>query len=337
MLIVHVTNTDPAGSVINFVRAMNAHTPHRTRLIATQMIPQFDFPKDILDQYDGGDEVEALLTNADVIHLHKVMDDFSFEMELQRGIKKIEIANYLPGKKVVYHIHGAPHERNFPEETAQKYVAKGATVLASTPDLEEIYKMFGVNVTYFPNCVPINDVRYLPRATDAPMTGADGVTKKYCIFQSGTHSILKNMHIIRDVMDKLAKELPVFFLHTTPENIQTQDFALRHKRIAHVVFDHLEGYYGLSSLEALSMGKPTIAGLSKYTIDAICKFFELPDANILPWQIARSAEMVEKTIRDLVKDDDLRCAVGHASRKFMEEVWSDANIARRMAHFYESL
>lgn len=336
MLIVHVTNTDPAGSVINFVRAMNAHTPHTARLISTQMIPQFDFPKDILDQYDGGDEVVALLEKADVIHFHKVNEDFSFNLELMRGIRTINLKDFVGGKKLVYHIHGAPFERNQPQETANDYIARGATVLASTPDLEEIYRGFGVNVRYFPNVVPINDVRYMPRATDAPLTASDGETKKYCVFQSGTHSILKNTHVIREVMDKLSKELPVFFLHTSPENIQTQDFALRHKRIAHVVFDHIEGYYGLSSLEALSMGKPTIAGLSDYTISAICNFFGI-DASQIPWLVARSADQIESVIRECITNEVYRRDTGKLSRKFMKEVWSDANVGRKMAEFYESL
>lgn len=336
LLIVHVTNTDPAGAVMNLVRAVNTFTPHRARLITTQMIPAFDFPKDILDQYDGGDELVALLEKADVIHFHKVKDDFSFDLELARGLRTIKLSDFLNGKKVIHHIHGAPHERNFPQETAEAYAATGRLVLAATPDLEEVYRQWYPNVQYFPNCVPIGDVRYLPRATDDPIMGADGTTKKYCVFQSGTHAVLKNMHVIRDVMDKLSKELPVFFLHTTPENIQTQDFALRHKRIAHVVFDHIEGYYGLSSLEAMSMGKPTIAGLSDYTINAICTFFGV-GAEDIPWLVCRNADSIEVMIRNLILDEGMRLSYGKLSRKFMEEVWSDAVIANRLANVYQSL
>lgn len=336
MLIVHVTNTDPAGAVFNTIRAVNHYTPHRARLITTQMIPQFDFPKDILDQYDGGDEVVALLEQADIVHFHKVTEDFSFNLELARGIRTIKVSELAKKAKFVYQLHGAASERNFPKETAEMYTKRNAIVLAATPDLEQTYKDLGVNIRFFPNNVPINDVRYLPRATDDPITASDGVTKKFCVFQSGTNSILKNMHVIRGVMDKLQKELPVFFLHTTPDNIQTQDFALRHKRISHIVFDHIEGYYGLSSLEALSMGKPTIAGLSAYTQDAICKFFDSYISN-LPWVVARNEEEIEKSIRDIILNDELRREIGSKSRKFMEEVWSDAAVARRLADFYQSL
>lgn len=335
MKILHVTNTDPAGSVFNFVRAMNQHTPHEARLITTQSIPMFDFPKDIHDLYDGGDELEALLRDADVIHFHKVTEDFKIEFDLGRGMRQFDMREFIKGKKVVYHIHGAPSERNFPKETAEKFPID-RVILASTPDLEEVYRSYHPNVKYFPNLVPINDVRYIPRATDAMITSSDGTKKMFCVFQSGTNSILKNTHIIRDVMERVSKDLPAFFLHTSPEAIQPQDHALRHKRIAHIVFDHVEGYYGLSSLESLSMGKPTIAGLSDYTIKAICDFFGIT-VEKLPWVIARTEAEVETRIRQILADNFQRTAIGLESRKFMQEVWSDAAVAKRMADFYQSL
>lgn len=337
MNIVHVTNTDPAGAAYNFIRAINEHTEHTARLITTAMIAAFDFPKDILDQFDGGDELIALLEKADVIHFHKVREDFSFDLELARGTRSVNLADFVKGKKIVYHVHGHPHERNFPKDNAEAYAQRKALVLMATPDLEEVYKTYYDRVQYFPNCVPINDVRYMPRATDAPIVAADGVTKKLCVFQSGTHSILKNMHVIREVMDKLSAELPVFFLHTSPENIQTQDFALRHKRISHMVFDHMEGYYGLSSLEALSMGKPTMAGLSDYTIKAICDFFKFESPDALPWIITRTPAQLEEQIRRLAADEGLRRSIGEQSRRFMKEVWSDVAVARRLADLYQSL
>lgn len=336
MRIVHVTNTDPAGAAYNFIRAINEHTDHTARLIATQTIPMFDFPKDIHDLYDSGDEAEALLRDADVIHFHKVNEDFKFEFELESGPRKFDMREYAVGKKVVYHIHGAPSERNFVKDTAAKFKHPSAFVLAATPDLEEMYKPHHPRVKYFPNVIPINDVRYLPRATDAMITGRGRDAKRLCVFQSGTHSILKNMHIIRDVMDRVSKDLPVFFLHTSPESIQTQDSALRHKRIAHIVFDHIEGYYGLSSLEAMSMAKPTIAGLSEYTINAICDFFGVA-SDRLPWVIARNEQEIEREIRSLVIDNFRRADIGFKSRQFMHDIWSDKNVASRLAAFYETL
>jgi hypothetical protein len=337
MNILHVTSTDPAGAAINLANAVNRHTPHKARVMATQRIEEFDFPTDIHWIFDAGDEIEALLEQADVIHLHKVDTDFTIEINMPKSgiVRKFRIEDILqrfPGKKVVYHIHGHPYERGNVEENAANYKRLGGMVLASTPDLEEMYKPHYSGVQYFPNCVPVNDVLYMPRATDKPIPGADGVGR-YLVTQSPTHMVLKNCHVIQAAVKTLEKEFPVLYdkIWGLP-----QHFALRRKRNAHVVFDHIEGYYGLSSLEGMSMGKPTIAGLSEYSIEAISNFFKVA-RETLPWRIAHGQEEIESHIRRLLQDHDYRHAVGQMSRKFMEEVWSDKAIGQRLAALYSSL
>ncbi len=342
--ILHMTTTDPAGSVFNFVRAMNQHTPHRARLFTNMRIPQYQFPCDINDIFDTGDELEALLEESDVLHFHKVReDDMEIEFTLENmGITKhFSVKDYLEfngkRKKVVYHVHGHQSERNNTEDRAKEYAAKNGYVLASTPDLEQMFRKYYPNVHYFPNCVPINDVRYMPRASDkmfpwGKMANGDPFFT-YLVMQSPTNTILKNVDMIKEIMERVGADLPVRYVQIWNADL---DFALRHKRNAHIVFDHIEGYYGLSSLEALSMGKPTIAGLSEYTVNAISNFFRINPWR-LPWVIARDEKAVESQIRALINDADARKFVGGASRRFMEEVWSDASVARRMAVLYESL
>jgi glycosyltransferase involved in cell wall biosynthesis len=342
--ILHLTTTDPAGSAFNMIRAVNTHTPHRARLFTSARIQQYQFPSDISDIFDTGDELEALLEEADVFHFHKVREeDMQIEFALENlGITRhFNVADYMEmngkRKKVVYHIHGHPSERNFPEERAAEYAKKNAVVLASTPDLEEMYRKFYPNVHYFPNCVPINDVLYLPRASDKLVPWGklpDGSSyMTHLLVQSPTNTILKNVDMIKDVIERVGAELPVRYVQIWNA---TQEQALRHKRNGHIIFDHIEGYYGLSSLEGLSMGKPVIAGLSPYTINAICEFFKIEEG-LVPWMIARNAEEVEQQIRSLVTDPAWRSYNGARGRQFMEEVWSDAAIARRLAVLYESL
>ena len=115
-----------------------------------------------------------------------------------------------------------------------------------------------------------------------------------------------------------------------------QDTALRHKRNMHVVFDHMQGYYGLSSLEGLSMGKPTIAGLSDYCVKAISDFFCV-EGSSLPWLRVLTSEELETTLVSFLTDEARRLELGRQSRKFMEAVWSDKAIGRRLAGVYESL
>lgn len=342
MNILHLTTTDPAGAAYAMAQAVNSHTPHRARVITTHRIEAFAFPTDIHYIFDGGDEVSALMEQADVLHLHKVDPDFKVEVNMKKsGIQRSFVVKDLlkafPQKKVVYHIHGHPYERESFKENAENYKRLGGKVLASTPDLEEMYRPYYDQVFYFPNIVPINDILYLPRPTDKMIPMADGVERLFVV-QTPTHAILKNCHVIetavRNVGERL--KLPVVYHKIWGK---TREEALRHKRHGHVVFDHIEGYYGLSSLEGLSMGKPVIAGLSEYTMNAIRKFFNLPDnpADPLPWIIARDPQEVEQALQTLLADDALRAHIGQQSRKFMEEVWSDRALGQRLAAFYASL
>jgi glycosyltransferase involved in cell wall biosynthesis len=336
MNILHLTSTDPAGSVINFVNAINRHTGHRARAITTHRMEEFEFPADVHWIFDAGDEIEALLEQADVLHLHKVDTDFTIEINMPKsGIcRKFNVGELLkkfPNKKVVYHVHGHPYERGNVEENAANYRQLGGKVLCSTPDMEQMYKPHYDGVEYFPNCVPVDDVLYLPRPTDKLIPGADGV-ERFVVCQTPTHTVLKNCHVIEQAVKNISSEFPVIYDKVWG---MPQHFALRRKRNCHVAFDHLEGYYGMSSLESLSMGKPTIAGLSDYTAEAIKKFFS---TDWLPWvDVKPTQEDVEQYLKVLLRDNEARAKVGAESRKFMKEVWSDKAIAQRLAALYGSL
>lgn len=337
MLIFHVTSTDPAGSVYNLIRATNQYTPHRARLYTSHKINTYQFPGDIDHLMDMGEEIEALLLKADIIHLHKVADDFEIDiMGPKSGKRKVfrvgDFFNVGTKKKVVYHVHGNVYERENVKENGDGYKSKNAKVLTSTPDLEEMYKPF-CEAQFFPNLVPVRHPQYLPRETDALIEGMNPSIKKYCIAQTPTDALLKDSQLIRDVVDDLAKTYQIF-LHEVSG--VPHKFSLSAKRMAHIVFDHVQGYYGLSSLEGLSMGKPVVAGLSDYTKGAIKKFFNLGDIT-LPWVVAKDHGQLVKEIGDLLKNPGYRRTIGERSRNFMENIWNDETIAKRLIKFYDTL
>lgn len=337
MNVLHVTSTDPAGSVHNFVQALNAHGPDvRARAITTMRNEVYDFQGDTTYVFDCGDEIEALLRAADVVHLHKVRQDFEISVPLAKNrlVRRFRVADHLNTKRVIYHLHGHPYERANVAENAAGYLAAGASVvLAATPDLADMYRPhLGDRVRYFPNLVPVNDVRYLPRATNAPVLMADG-SRKFLLGQSPTDSVLKNVHMVHDLVERLGKTWPVVYIKISQ---MSHDLALRHKRNCALVFDHMQGYYGLSSLEALSMGKPTLAGLSDATVAAICDFFGVKACE-LPWQVTRTERGLEYAITDLLGNEQFRKELGVQSREFMERIWSDANVAQRLAEVYRAL
>ena len=332
MLIFHITTTDPAGAGYNMVRALNQYTPHTARILNTH--PNvFHHPDDIHVLADYGDEIEALLLDADVIHLHKI--DEEMEIELTHGRhRRWKIKDFLEvkgrKKKIVYHIHGHPYERAHYRENGERLGKKDGPVLASTPDLLDLYSDT-CGVQYFPNCVPIHHPMYLPRATDRIMEDPKG-NQRYVVNHTVSDRHLKDCDMIEKAVEYVAKTQPVKLWVTEKTPFR---HAMLQKRIAHVIFDHMQGYYGLGSLEGLSMGKPVIAGLDDNTIRHILDFFKIGD--VLPWQRPRDQRQLNDCLMDLIANPDMRRAIGLQSRKFMEEVWSDEAIANRLAALYEAL
>jgi len=333
MNILHITTTDPAGAGFNLVRATNEHTKHRARILTTH--PNvFGHPDDISTSYDFYDEFEALLLQADVLHFHKIDEDYEVVLPEQSTRKRTwQIKDFLTvgkkTKKIVYHIHGHPYERANYKENGDRLNTKNGRILASTPDLELLY-LDACGVEWFPNCVPINDVRYLPRATNNKIMTQNG-ERYYFVGHAVSDPHLKNVKEVREVVEQIGKLHPIKYFQISGLKFDT---AIKMKRHAHIIFDHIQGYYGLGSLEGLSMGKPVIAGMNDYCIARIHKFFGINDN---PWQIARDKNGIRDSIVNLILNPELMIRVGEASRKFMEEVWSDKNIAGRLAGIYESL
>lgn len=111
---------------------------------------------------------------------------------------------------------------------------------------------------------------------------------------------------------------------------------LERKRSAHVLFDHMQGYYGVSSLEGLSQGLAVIAGLDDWNLAHVAQFAGVPQAG-LPWVLAHDADGLERSLRALASDLDRCRAVGEASRRFVEDCWSEAKVAGLLCDFWDAL
>lgn len=109
---------------------------------------------------------------------------------------------------------------------------------------------------------------------------------------------------------------------------------LQLKRACHIVFDHMRGWFGISSLESLSQGKPVIAGLDAWNIGCIRKFTQADD---LPWVIARNEEELEQRMEALISDPHLRQNIGTESRRFMESHWAETHVLKILMEVYEAL
>ena len=290
--ILMITDNDPAGMAIAFTHAVNRYTPHRARLLTTQVKYVMEYDTDIHTpslQDDDFSEVEALLREADVIHFHVLFDE-------NRMIGPFPVREYIQGKKVIYHHHGHPDFLLNAERYRERYLANRSTVLVSTPDLRRQLP----EATWMPNLVPLRDPRFQPRPDDFLSTSP------VRICQAPTRKYHKHTNEFLGVSESLQARFPDQVEFRIIEGLAYAE-CLRAKRRCHVVFDHMNGHFGISSLESLAQGVPVIAGLDKFNIEQMCAF---TGTDHLPWIVARSAEDLEAELTELIESPERRVEVG---------------------------
>jgi hypothetical protein len=320
VLILMIAVNDPAGMGIKFCRAVNRLGRHVCRLatLETRYTHGWEADLHLPDLSPAGlAELERLLRQADVFHFHMTADE---NLALGPFLPR----DFLAGKKIVHHHHGHPDYRSNPQKYLDKYERLNRrNILVSTPDL---LKLLPVAV-WQPNLVPIGDPLLLP-AGDKPRD-------RLLVAHSPTRKDLKNTDDLLAAAAALREGAP----GRLPVELDLIDDVpnaecLARKRRCHVLFDHMQGYYGVSSLEGLSQGLAVIAGLDEWNRARVAEFAGTTE---LPWITARDRAELAARLAKLASDLDACLAAGRKGRLFMERCWSDARVAGRLADYWERL
>jgi hypothetical protein len=317
--ILMIALNDPAGTGIGFCRAVNRLGRHESRMVTLETRYTHSWPKDLhvpeLDEA-GLAELESLLQGCDVLHFHMTADE-----HLQLG--PFLPADYLPGKAVVHHEHGHHDFRSNPEAFREKYRRLGRrNLLVSTPDLKRMMP----EARWQPNLVHQDEAVLRPaeRTWTGPLKLAHSPTRKD----------LKNTDELLAVVEALRCEgldLALDFIDNVPHGE-----CLARKRTNHALFDHMQGYYGVSSLEGLSQGLAVIAGLDAWNLTHVAEFAGV-EQGALPWVLAHDSDSLATALRGLAGDLERCRSIGEASRRFVEANWSEAKVAGRLCDFWDAL
>ena len=109
---------------------------------------------------------------------------------------------------------------------------------------------------------------------------------------------------------------------------------LKIKRACHAVFDRMNGWFGISSLESLSHGIPVLAGLDDWNIRHLQEFSGKKD---VPWIVVRDEEALYSGLAALIKDPSLRIEKGAKGREFMESAWNEERVTKMLVDVDGSL
>ena len=316
MNILMLTANDPAGMGIAFCRAINRLGPHQCRLVTTDVCYEFHFETDLHvpdREANAHEEVRELLHWADVVHFHILADD-------DMRIGPLRVGDHLDGKLVVHHHHGHPHFRAHPDLYRNKYEHLGRRVLVSTPDLRQGLP----EAAWVPNLVPLDTPALAPAA---PADRGQGLV----VVQSPTREDLKNTTTLQAAVKAICRRRPELGMELDLVRGLSHRQCLARKQRAHIAFDHMQGYYGVSSLETMAQATPTIAGIDSWCRNHIVEF---TGCKKLPWVIATDQPTLEKQLEALGSDPAWREARGAASRHFMEQHWSEQRVLDRLLASY---
>lgn len=303
-----ISPNDPAGAAWRWSLALR-RAGHECRSITTAIKYNFLFPKDLhvpwLTTYD---ELEEVLATADVFHFHVNTDE-------DTPLGPFRVRQFLSDQVVVYHHHGSPL-RDDPEGMRRRDRERGWLALVSTPDLLRLHP----DAVWIPNPVPLDDPLHRPLSARAR-------SARLRVGHSPTKTEIKNTEDFLAAAEGLDLDVEVIQLTRFEE-------CLRRKRQCDLFFDHMQGYYGMSSLEAMAQGVATIAGLDDGVIGHLRAF---TGADRLPWIVARTRAELREVLRRAIADPDAVREAGEASRRWMERYWDERTIARRLIGIYERL
>lgn len=346
MLVVHVSLTPLAGSPIRIVRALQRHTGVEARLVnlAPRAYGRRVFPEDLAWE-ERTDEARELVARADVLHFHHWFDfgsrtnPFGFDF---LGAQK-------SGARHLMHWHSSP------EFTARNAGVPVQTLLEA--DLPQLV-MAQYHERYYPRAriAPLVVEHAETGAADAAATGAANSRAEHArhappILEPGspsrrpivmfTPSQFAGAHVERwetkgrpevvALLERLARRgvLEPFVAHDLP----FEECQRRRAQADIVIDDVVTGSYHTTTLESLSLGKPTISWLDARTQAVLA---ELTGSHEFPI-VNAPLEALEQVLGLLCSDAELRAELGAWSRAWSLACHGEARMVAHYASAYEEL
>lgn len=333
MICVHVSYTPLAGAPIRIVNALNKWTDIKARLINLNPNIYGDrvFEEDLIWEKDR-EEALRLIANANIICFHHWMklDDNGFKINFLNTAKKnckfirqfhSNLDTITGGdknlKEIILNENIPIFYPHYPERIFQKII------IPYCPERSIL------NAKIVPNIIPINDENYKPQhktENDKPT-----IFYSYTFNNEGFSSRWDTKGY-----PKVSLLLEQFKDSANIKKITNIPFfeCLRIKRNSDIVIDDIiTGSYHLTSLEALSQGKPTLAYLdnrTQYILRELTGASELPFVNV-------KMEESKYVLEELCRDKKLREQIGDYSRKWMEKYYNDKDLVKIYKKVYEDI
>lgn len=326
MNVVHFSVTPLAGSPIRIVNAINAHTRINAELIVLN--PDAYGARTFEGGYSWNqnrDKCLELIEAADILHIHhyfpldSTANPFGFNFSTTR----------VP---VIRQFHSHPLTISHGDKALARSI-----VYDKTPSLviAQYHERLFPLARIVPNIVPINDDLYTP-CNESPRKviaySPSVKTSAWATARDGsrfdTKGAPETIHLLSHIKSR-HKDIQLQIITDKPHTE-----CLRLKRGSSLAIDDLiTGSYHISSLETLSMGKPTLCYIDRRT-ESVIK--EITGCAEIPW-VNTKIEEAKFVINAFLADPDLIKSFGIESRNWMERYWNDAILISYYENAYVDL
>lgn len=323
MLIVHISYTPLAGSPIRIVNAINKYTTLNARLINLNpsLYGNRIFQEDLIWEKDKEEALE-LISKADIIHFHHWMElnNNKFHIDFKKITKK--------NCKLIRMFHSNINIVSYNGKYTNIIINDPFTKLVIAQHQERTYFDLNKIPKIIPNIVPINDEDYRPlnMNNEKPI-----IFYSYTFNNSGFSSRwdTKGYSEVSNLLNEFKNIANI-------QKITNAPFfeCLKLKRQSDIVIDDImTGNYHLTSLEALSQGKPVLSYLdnrTQYILRELTGAEELPFVNV-------KVEEAKYVLKELCENKKLRDEIGAYSRRWMEKYYNDKDLIKIYVQVYEDL
>jgi glycosyltransferase involved in cell wall biosynthesis len=200
-------------------------------------------------------------------------------------------------------------------ETISKYVR----FVATDPEMAEYSELYFNKVFILRQPIDLTEGKCMFPRRD---------TKKPVVVHIPTIPIFKGTAYIEATVERLKSEGLDFEFRQMESNLTQEQVRGRLLEADIYVDELLCGSYGLTPIESMSCGKPTITYIREDLVDKYPK--ELPLVNANP-------DTIYSKLKELILDAELRYEIGKKSRAYVEKYHSLDVIAPRLVEIYKEI
>jgi len=317
--VIHITENPIAGAPMNLNLALNKFQAGKVQsrhIAASDRNENRVFKSDMLTTKNTYEEIRDTLRWADIWHFHNFysrQDLFKrypdlweigkakarvWQVHSQRSTTWMDIEEGLKDAKAKHLVIGQYHPRQWPECTVVPNV-----IDITLPELTPIERDW---------TIPLR-VIFSPSRIRLPGWDDKGYDETVPVLQEFVNKKFITAEVI---FDKPHAE------------------CLEHRGRGHIAIDEIiTGSYHLCSLEALSQGLLTIAGLDELQVKTLK---DLTGADVLPWRIADKYGL-RRLLISCIHDPYGVKLVADGSRKWMEKYWHPTITTQKFLDIYQTL